>query len=1136
MEKILVAIENKENQKLLRNLLGKKYNLEIFEKLKIKNIDFDLIILDGKNLKEFKNDILKIKKKVSPLFLPVLLITPAKYVKISKNQLWKIIDDILNLPVEKIELEARIKNLLMARNLSLKLKEHMVLNLRAILYSIGDGVISTDKKGKIQMLNPQAEELTGWKEEEAKGKDIESVFKIINEYTRKKAENPIKRVLREGIVIGLANHTILISRDGKEIPISDSGAPIIGSDGKIMGAVFVFRDQTKERELQKEIEEAKKFSEGILETAREPLLVLNGKLEVIYANKSFYDIFKIKEEETIGKKIYDIGNREWDIPELKKLLEDILPKNTHFDNYEVKKEFKNVGEKIMVLNARRLLKEGEKTNFILLAMEDITKRKQAEEKLKESEEKYRLIFENSADVIYIIDTDFKFVDVSPSIKYWLGYKPEELVGKRFTDLSIIEPEYTDTLIKETKRVFKGEKIYSVVFPVITKEGKRKWAEVNAVPLYKNGKIVGEIAIGRDITKRVQAEIQARESEERYFKLMDNLNVGVMITDEEGNIFYYNNAIINSLGYKKEEFKKIKNSRELYFNPEERNIIIEKLKKDGYVSNYEVLAKGKDGKSIEILLNIFPIRYANNNCLQSIIYDVTEIKRKEAELITMKERYEAFFMNDLTGDFICTHNGDILTCNPSFLKIFGFPSLEDLPNKNINFLLLNPNIGDEICSMLKNKKKIENLEIRMKKIDGTQIDILANLMGIFDEKGNLTQIIGYLLDETRRKELEANLRQAQTLESLGTLAGGIAHDFNNILNIILGHSELLQRTYNPSSCLKEHQDYIKAILDSSRRGISLVKQLLTFSRKTEPEISPCNINNIIIELQKLAYETFPRYIKINLNLKENLPIILCDGNQIHQAILNLLVNSRDALPKGGEINIRTDIISGSTLIERFPDATLDDYILIEVSDNGVGMDENTLKNIFLPFFTTKELGKGTGLGLSLVYAIVKNHNGFIDVKSILGLGTTFKIYIPIKKEVPLQYQEEKKYGEILPGEGRTILIIEDEEMLIKLLENVLKEKDYNVLCAMDGEKGVEIFEKNKEKISCVICDLGLPVLSGDEVIKKIKNLKKDVKTILVSGLLDSKQKAEFTAIGVDEIVQKPYQIDELLYVLSNITKR
>ncbi|MEJ5166988.1 MAG: PAS domain-containing protein [Thermoanaerobaculia bacterium] len=345
MKKILIGIKHKENQKLLKGLLKKDFKIETIEKFDFKKIDFDLIILDGQYLKEFKKEIIKIKKSVYPLFLPLLLLTSRKDLKISQKNLWKVVDDLITLPTEKIELECRIKNLLMARNLSLKLKEILTSNIRAILYSIGDGVISTDKEGKVQLMNSVAESLTGWKEEEARGKHLDDIFKIVNEYTRKKAENPIKRVLKEGVIVGLANHSILISKDGREIPIADAGSPVLDYEGKIIGAVFVFRDQTKERNLQKEIEEAKKFSEGILETMREPLLVLNDKLEIVYANKAFYNIFKIKED-ILGEKIYNIGNKEWDIPELKKLLEE-TELNLHYINPNNFSNFKELFKELI---------------------------------------------------------------------------------------------------------------------------------------------------------------------------------------------------------------------------------------------------------------------------------------------------------------------------------------------------------------------------------------------------------------------------------------------------------------------------------------------------------------------------------------------------------------------------------------------------------------------------------------------------------------------------------------------------------------------------------------------------------------------------------------------------------------------
>ncbi|MFQ5676495.1 MAG: PAS domain-containing protein, partial [bacterium] len=255
-----------------------------------------------------------------------------------------------------------------------------------ILKSIGDAVIVTDGSGAIELMNPAAEALTGWSDKEAKGKPVEKIFRIINEETKVGLESPVARVLREGTVIGLANHTLLIARDGKVYAIADSGAPIYDEPGgKITGVVLVFRDQTRERAAQRALDEAHKFAENIIATVREPLLVLDGDLKIITANKAFYRTFKVKKKATEGKLIYDLGNRQWDIPQLRELLEDILPKNTSFENYKVEHDFETIGRRTMLLNARRIKTEAGKDQFILLAIEDISERFRLEEQYRQAQ-------------------------------------------------------------------------------------------------------------------------------------------------------------------------------------------------------------------------------------------------------------------------------------------------------------------------------------------------------------------------------------------------------------------------------------------------------------------------------------------------------------------------------------------------------------------------------------------------------------------------------------------------------------------------------------------------------------------------------------------------------------------------------
>lgn len=254
--------------------------------------------------------------------------------------------------------------------------------MRATLYSIGDAVISTNANGCVMMMNPVAEKLNGWSEAEARGRPLEEVFRIVNEETREEVENPVKRILREGVVIGLANHTLLLARNGCEYPIADAGAPIRDATGSIAGVVLVFRDQTAERAAQRAVQEARLLAESIIATVREPLVILDANLRVVSANHSFYQTFRVTPKETEGHFVYDLGNRQWNIPALRRLLEEILPQDTEVANWEVRHDFEHIGKRIMLLNARHVLRESDKTQFILLAIEDITERKRAEEKIQ----------------------------------------------------------------------------------------------------------------------------------------------------------------------------------------------------------------------------------------------------------------------------------------------------------------------------------------------------------------------------------------------------------------------------------------------------------------------------------------------------------------------------------------------------------------------------------------------------------------------------------------------------------------------------------------------------------------------------------------------------------------------------------
>lgn len=376
----------------------------------------------------------------------------------------------------------------------------------------------------------------------------------------------------------------------------------------------------------------------------------------------------------------------------------------------------------------------------------------------------------------------------------------------------------------------------------------------------------------------------------------------------------------------------------------------------------------------------------------------------------------------------------------------------------------------------------------------------------------------------RDKLETELRQAQRLELIGTLAGGVAHDFNNILAIILAYASNLRAGLGEAG---NHFEEVEAIYEAAQRGAALVQQLLTIARKTDARFEPVDINAAALRTAKILEETFPRTINTSLHLDPELPPVMADENQLLQVLLNLCTNARDAMPRGGLLVLETGRVAGADLRKRFKQAGDREYVCLRVSDNGEGMDEATRRRIFEPFFTTKERGKGTGLGLAVVYGIVKAHDGFIDVQSKKGLGTSCWVYLPASSQRLEVSKPDGRGSEERICRDHTVLLAEDEERLRTFLKSVLEKEGYRVIEAEDGAKAVEIYRRRQEEIALLILDSGLPEITGWDAFLRIKEISPEVRAILISGYVDPGLKTEMSKSGISHFLQKPFLREELL---------
>jgi PAS domain S-box-containing protein len=388
----------------------------------------------------------------------------------------------------------------------------------------------------------------------------------------------------------------------------------------------------------------------------------------------------------------------------------------------------------------------------------------------------------------------------------------------------------------------------------------------------------------------------------------------------------------------------------------------------------------------------------------------------------------------------------------------------------------------------------------------------------------------------REKLQEQLLQVQKMESIGTLAGGIAHDINNILNIISGYANvLLQNTNNTD----KNSQHLEVIIETVDRGVSLVRQLLAMARKADTKFEQVTVSEVLQKLQAIINDTFPKQIEVTWDLEADLPAIMADHHQIHQAVFNLCLNARDAMPDGGKLIVSTGIVAGAELRKISQEAKEDLYCCITVKDTGVGMNMSTKSRIFEPFFTTKRQGEGTGLGLAVVYGIVGKHGGVIDVESEPDRGASFRLFLPVpryqaeRSDSPAQ--EPRKKIANFAGDGEMILFVDDEVHQLRLMQLHLQRAGYKVLTAADGAEAVEMHRRHKDEIAAVVLDFGLPKLNGWEAFRKMKEIDPAVKAIFATGFIASQLETELAKQELSGVIMKPYQLDEVLEKITSAIK-
>ncbi len=479
-----------------------------------------------------------------------------------------------------------------------------------------------------------------------------------------------------------------------------------------------------------------------------------------------------------------------------------------------------------------------------------------------------------------------------------------------------------------------------------------------------------------------------------------------------------------------------------------------------------------------------------------LQDITERKRLEEALKESESRLRMIIESEPQCVKLLAPDGALLAMNPSGLAMIEADSFEQVKGKSVLGLML-PEYRDAFKRLVGKTFRGEpaSLEFEIIGLKGTSRRLSTQSVPFRDANGKITALLGITTDITRQRKLEEQLRQAQKMEAVGQLAGGIAHDFNNILSAIIGYADLLESRLRENGPLKNYADQI---LSASQRAVKLVSSLLAFSRKQTISLCPVELNALIRGVEKLLLRLIREDIELVVRCSGDDLIILADSGQIEQVLMNLVANAKDAMPAGGFIVVQTgaadlneELIGGGSF-------RTGRYAMISVTDTGTGMEAQTTKRIFDPFFTTKEVGKGTGLGLSVTYGIIEQHGGRIDVQSEPGIGTTFKIYLPLSSVPAREQKKERPDNGSLRGGTETILLAEDDTALRELTSAILREYGYTVVEAENGEDAVEKFKANQDCIRLAVLDVIMPRANGKEARDQIRQIAPGTKVIFMSG--------------------------------------
>jgi two-component system, cell cycle sensor histidine kinase and response regulator CckA len=752
--------------------------------------------------------------------------------------------------------------------------------------------------------------------------------------------------------------------------------------------------------------------------------------------------------------------------------------------------------------------------------------------IAERDARYKNLLEQAREGV-VAEAEGRIVFANPAAMKIFGWtRDEEWTGKSFLDLAAEESR--ESLAKVFASASSSPGRHEVVG--LKADGSRFEMEITPAKMVFQGKPACQ-AILRDITDRRRAEHALRESEERYRLLFENNPQPMWVLDRNTLAFLaVNEALCRHYGYSREEFLQM--TIEDIRPSEDAQVPLVGLATPSREFHHAGVwrHRRKDGTTIEVEIASHPILFAGRKAQLILANDVTERKRAEEALRQSEQKYRDIFDFATVGIYQARHDGSLLTANAPLAEMLGYDSTEELMRKRLDEITIDPEDARAIVSQTAPAEELRQ-EARWRKKDGTPTWLEIDARPVRSADGAVRYFEGFVHDITQRKSTEEEKRrlqeqlvQAQKMEAVGQLAGGIAHDFNNLLTAITGYSELLLGELPPEDLRRSHAEEIRK---AGERAASLTQQLLAFSRRQVLEPKVLDVNTVVSDIERMLRRLIGEHIELKTRKAPDLWKVKADPGQIEQALLNLVLNARDAMPRGGTLAVET---SNEKLDETFSRSHVPtqpgSYVLVSVSDTGVGITDEVKARLFEPFFTTKERGKGTGLGLSTTYGIVKQSGGYLWCDSEPGRGTMFRVFLPRVEEPVTEIAERKAVPPIHPGD-ETVLLVEDEPEVRSLVQRILKTQGYTVVTAANPDEALAVAREFKGAIQLMVTDVVMPGMSGLQLAERLVPTRPDMRVLFVSGYTDDAMGPQGILEPGKAFLQKPFTPNALARKIRDV---